>query len=57
MVQKKQAGVEAILGARWYNGIYQYEVRMEKKRKPMWKDADKLECYDLIDQFEVNHEV
>ena len=43
-VQKLQAGVEPILDARWYNGIYQYAVCLEKQCWPDWKNADKLEC-------------
>ena len=47
--------VEAILGSRIFEGVYQYEVSWEGEEETTWHNADTLSCYDLIDEFEINN--
>lgn len=43
-----------IVGSRIYRGEYQYEVLYEGKDEVEWVAADKLDCIDLIEEFEAN---
>jgi hypothetical protein len=47
----------AILGNRLYEGKDQYEVQWEGYEDTTWHDADKLTCYELIEQYELNKEI
>lgn len=44
--------VESIVGCRYYEGVYEYEVLWEGYEESSYIDADKLNCIDLIEEFE-----
>jgi hypothetical protein len=45
--------VEAIKGSRHFESKYQYEVKWAGYDETTWIDADKLACYDLIEEYEI----
>jgi hypothetical protein len=45
--------VEAIKGSWHFESKYQYEVKWAGYDKTTWIDADKLACYNLIEEYEI----
>jgi hypothetical protein len=45
--------VEAIKGIRHFESKYQYEVKWTGYDETTWIDADKLACYNLIEEYEI----
>ena len=35
-------------------GRYEYEIVEERTRATMWIDVDKLKCYEMMEQYEIN---
>lgn len=46
--------VAEIKGSRMFEGIYQYEVCYEGYEGTYWKNADSLQCFDMMDEFELS---
>jgi hypothetical protein len=43
----------AIKGSRYFESKYQYEVKWAGYDETIWIDADKLACYNLIEEYEI----
>ena len=50
----EQKNALAILGSRYYEGRYQYEVRWEGEEDTTWEWADTLNCIELIENYEID---
>jgi hypothetical protein len=47
--------VEAIKDSRHFESKYQYEVKWAGYDETTWIDADKLACYNLIEEYEIKN--
>jgi hypothetical protein len=45
--------VKAIKDSRHFESKYQYEVKWARYDETTWIDADKLACYNLIEEYEI----
>ena len=50
----REVEVEKIVGSWYVEGRYEYEIVEERTGATMWIDADKLKCYEMMEQYEIN---
>jgi hypothetical protein len=51
--EKDHFEVETIKGSRHFESKYQYVVKWTGYDKTTWINADKLACYDLIEEYKI----
>ena len=49
----REVEVEKIVESWYVEGRYEYEIVEERTGATMWIDADKLKCYEMMEQYEI----
>lgn len=49
--------VEAVVDKRYHHGLLQYQLSWKGYEERTWQYVDKLDCFELIEEFELREEL